>query len=331
METALSDPRQLAMVPPFDNELVINSAVSSRTLLQYVLLALVWGSSFFFVSIGLTGLSPTQVVLARLSAGAIALAVVCLVRRQPLPRGVSIWGHLFVVAMSLCVVPFLLFAWAQQYVPSSIASIINATTPLMTMAVALLALPAEQPDRWKVAGLLVGFGGVLAVLDPFRGFSGAGSVGGYVACLGATLSYGIAFVYMRRFVSPRGLPAISVATTQIGIAAVVMALLSPWIASQPLTLNLPVISAMIALGVLGTGLAYVWNANIVSQWGATVTSTVTYLTPIVGISLGVAVLREEIEWYQPIGAIIVVVGILISQRRIRRPLRQRRTPAAVPR
>lgn len=290
--------------------------MSRRTLAQYVMLALVWGSSFFFIDIGLQELAPTQVVLARLMIGAVVLAVICLVRRQRLPRGRSIWEHLFVVAMLLCVVPFLLFAWAQQHVPSSVASIINATTPLMTMAVALLALPSERPDRWKVGGLGVGFIGILLVLDPFSGLDGDIGPLGYLACLGATLSYGIAFVYMRRFVSPRGFPPVPVATAQVGMAAIVMATVSPLVANQPFTVSPAVVVSMFALGALGTGLAYVWNASIVAEWGATVGSTVTYVAPVIGITLGVVVLGENLAWYQPIGAVVVVLGILVSQRRL---------------
>lgn len=294
------------------------TGLSPTTLLQYVMLSLVWGSSFFFVSVGLRGLSPTQVVLARLGLGAVALVVISLMTRQRPPRALSSWAHLFVVAMMLCVVPFLLFAWAQQHVPSSLASIINATTPLMTMVVALLALPAERPDRWKLGGLGVGFVGVLLVLDPFTGLEVGTDVFGYLACLGATLSYGVAFVYMRRFVSPRGYTAIPVATAQVGMAAVVMLIISPWIASQPVAITPAIVMSMLALGVLGTGLAYVWNANVVSRWGATVASTVTYLTPVVGITLGVIALGERLSWYQPLGALVIVGGILVSQRRIPR-------------
>jgi drug/metabolite transporter (DMT)-like permease len=286
---------------------------------QYVLLALTWGSSFFFVSVGLEGLSPAQVVLARLTIGAVALIVVRSLMRQPLPRGVIVWCHLIVVGLLLCVIPFLLFAWAQQHVPSSIASIINATTPLMTMIVALAALPSERPDRWRIGGLFVGFCGVLLVLAPWQSLGSSGTPVGYVACLIATLSYGVAFVYMRRFVSPLGLPAISTATVQVSSAAAIMLLISPWIAAQPLTLAPPVVTSMVLLGVLGTGLAYVWNANIVSQWGATRASTVTYLAPIVGITLGVVVLGEQVGWSQPLGAAVVILGILVSQRRIKLP------------
>ncbi|WP_044441155.1 DMT family transporter [Agreia bicolorata] len=289
-----------------------------RTLIQYVMLALVWGSSFFFVDIGLRDLMPTQVVFARLTIGAIVLGVVCLVSRQRLPRGVSTWAHLFVVAMLLCVVPFLLFAWAQQNIPSSIASILNATTPLMTMIVALLALPSERPDRWKVGGLGVGFIGILFVLDPFSAFDGDAGPRGYLACLGATLSYGIAFVYLRRFVSPRGIAAIPLATAHVGMAAVIMIALSPFIASQPVTISPAAVASMLALGAFGTGFAYIWNASIVAHWGATTASTVTYIAPVIGIALGVSVLHEGLAWYQPIGATVVIVGILISQRRLPR-------------
>lgn len=296
-----------------------------RTLPQYVMLALVWGSSFFLVDIGLRGLSPTQVVLARLVIGAVVLAIICLVSRQQLPHGGSIWAHLFVVAMLLCVVPFLLFAWAQQHVPSSVASIINATTPLMTMVVALLALPSERPDRWKAGGLGVGFIGILLVLDPLTGFHGDTGPLGYLACLGATLSYGIAFVYMRRFVSPRGFDAIPVATAQVGMAAVVMVILSPVIATQVFVISPAVVASMVVLGAFGTGLAYAWNASIVAHWGATAASTVTYIAPVVGIALGVLVLGENLAWYQPVGAAVVVIGILVSQGRVPR---LRRRPAA---
>lgn len=299
--------------------------MKGAVLLQYVLLALTWGASFFFVSVSLQGLSPAQIVLARLVAGAIALGLVSLVTRQALPRKPVVWMHLLVVAVTLCVVPFLLFAWAQQYIPSSIASILNATTPLMTMLVATIALPAERPTRSRLAGLLLGFLGVILVLAPWRG-SGAGELVGYLACLGATASYGVAFVYLRRFVAPRRLAAIPVATVQVSLAAAVMLVLAPFTALQPVTLSPEIVLSVLAVGVIGTGLAYVWNTNIVTAWGATPASTVTYLTPVVGVALGVAILGERLGWYQPVGAVLVILGILVSQDRLRPVARLLRPP-----
>ena len=285
-------------------------------LLQFLLLALTWGASFLFVAIALEGLSPAQVVLGRLVTGAVALALICLIGRHRLPPFGKVWVHLFVVSLLLCVIPFLLFAWAQQDISSGLASIYNATTPLMTMLISLIALREERPTRNRTVGIAVGFLGVVVVLGPWSGLGG-GTALAQLACLGATASYGAAFVYLRRYVSPRGLAAIPVATVQVGLGAVVMLALAPAIAIAPVSLSLPVVLAVLALGALGTGLAYVWNTNIVGAWGATNASTVTYLTPVVGVALGVIVLAEQISWNEPVGAAIVILGIAITQGRIR--------------
>lgn len=283
---------------------------------QFVLLASAWGASFLFIKIGLEGLSPTQVVLGRMVTGAAALLLMTAVTRQRLPRDAAVWGHLTVVAVLLCVAPFLLFAWAELRLSSGLASIYNATTPLMTMVVALVALPGERPDRTKSTGLLVGFAGVVVVLAPWRGLAG-GSGAAQAACLLATLCYGLAFVYLRRFISPRALPPLAVATVQVSLGAMIMLLAAPFAATSPVVLSWPVVLSVLALGVAGSGLAYVWNTNIVAHWGATDASTVTYLTPVVGVALGITVLGESITWSEPVGALFVVVGIALGQGRMR--------------
>lgn len=299
---------------------------STSIRLQFIALALIWGASFLFIKVSLEGLSPTQVVLGRLVLGFLALVAILVWTRQRLPAGVRIWGHLTVVAILLCVAPFLLFAWAEEHVSSGLASIYNATTPLMTMLVALAVLPDEQLTRPRLAGLLTGFAGVLVVLGPWRGL-GEGDAVAQAACLLATVCYGVALVYMRRFVSPRRLSAIPVATVQVGLGALVMVVLSPAVAAQPVDLNPAVLGSILALGVGGTGLAYIWNTNVVAGWGATNASTVTYLTPVVGVALGVAVLGEGLDWNQPVGAIVVVLGIAIGQNRLALPSLTTRGPS----
>jgi drug/metabolite transporter (DMT)-like permease len=242
-----------------------------------------------------------------------------LVTRTPLPRGLRLWGHLLVVAVLLCVLPFSLYAWAELRVSSGVASILNATTPLQTMLVAMIALPEERLTRERALGLLIGFAGVLTVLRAWGGVAG-GSLSGQLACLGATASYGVAFVYLRRFVAGRGLPALSLATVQVGLGAVAMLVATPWVARPATTLSSRVVVSMVLLGVAGTGLAYVWNTTIVARWGATNASTVTYLTPLVGVLLGVLVLGEPATWNQPVGALLVVAGVLVAQGRARVPI-----------
>ncbi|SDH46597.1 Permease of the drug/metabolite transporter (DMT) superfamily [Rhodococcus triatomae] len=281
--------------------------------LQYAGAALAWGSSFLFVSIGLGGMSPTQVVLGRLLLGAATLALVLLARRNALPRDPMVWWHMTVLAVTQCLLPWLLFSWAQQSISSGLASIYNATTPLMTMAVALAFLPGERSTPGKIAGLLLGFGGVVVVLAPWS-VEWGGSISAQVACLGATASYGVALVYLRRFVLVRGVGAPTVAFLQTAIAAGILLSAAPAVAATPVHLTPAVAAAILALGVVGSGLAFVWNTNVVRGWGPTAASTVTYLTPIVGVALGATVLGERISWNQPAGATVVIAGILLTRR-----------------
>ncbi len=222
------------------------------------------------MKIGLEGLSFTQVVLWRLVFGALALVLVSAVSRIGLPRDFRVWKHMAFLAATQCIVPWLLFSWAEQNMSSGLASIYNATTPLMTMAVSLAFLPGgETLTRYKsLGGLLLGFGGgVLIVLAPWN-LGVGGSVSSQVACLGATASYGISFVYLRRFVLPLGVDTRTVALLQISIGAFVMVLASPVIANTPMHLTPAIVLSMIALGALGTGLAFIWNTNVVQEWGA---------------------------------------------------------------
>ena len=280
--------------------------------LQFTALALAWGSSFLFIKEGLAGLSPAQVTAARLTIGALTLAVTAAVLRAPLIRDRRAVAHIAVVAVLLCVLPFTLFAWAEQRIDSAVASIINSTTPLMTVAVTLVALRSERPSRNQLRGLMIGFAGVLVVLAPWQ-LGASGSIAGQLACLAATASYGVAFVHLRRFVTPLGLPAPSVALYQVAIGAV---LIDGWILlgdRHQAVASPRVVAAMVALGVFGTGLAYLWNTNIVAAWGAAAGSSVTYLTPVVGVLLGVTVLGERLTWNQPVGGLVVIAGIVLSR------------------
>lgn len=284
---------------------------------QFGLLAFAWGASFLFMKVGLEGLNAGQVVLARLCIGAVTLALICVGTRTPLPRERVVWLHLLVVAVLLCVVPFLLFSWAEQHISSGLASIYNATTPLMTMAVAMVALPSEPRTRSRMMGLVLGFLGVVVILSPWHGL-GHNGLSGQLACLGATVCYGMGFTYLRRNVTPRGLPAVSVACVQVGLGAAVMLLLSPFVATGSVHLTGRVCLSMLLLGGFGTGFAYLWNTNIVMAWGATNASTVTYLTPLVGVVLGALLLGESLTWSEPLGALLVIAGIAASQGRLDR-------------
>jgi drug/metabolite transporter (DMT)-like permease len=286
------------------------------TVWAFLALSLVWGASFLFIKVGLEGFSPAQVVLGRILLGALTLVVIMTATRRRWPRELRVWGHMIVVGAFFCAIPFTLFAWAEQYVPSSLASIYNATTPIMTLLLTPLVLRSERLDRSRAAGLVVGILGVVVLTGPWQLF-GTGDVRAtlpaQLACLGATVSYGFAGLYLRRFVSGLPYDSVTLSSVQLTMASGVVLLFAPFTARGPVSLNVPVVLSVAVLGIVGTGIAYIWFTRIIRDWGAARASTVTYLAPVVGVILGVLVLGESIHWYEPVGGAIVIAGILVSQ------------------
>lgn len=285
---------------------------------QFVLCGIVWGSSFLFMKVALTGLSPAQVVWSRLVLGAATLGVFVALRRDRLPRRIRVWAHMSVLAVTFCVVPFLLFSWAQQHVTSGLASIYNATTPIMTAVMAWAVLRVERLSATQIAGIAVGILGVMVIIAPWQGLDLSQSIVAQLTILGATACYGFSLAYMRRFVADTGMSALVFSFLNIGIAAAIMVALTPVLALAPVRLDPWVVGSIALLGCLGTGITYIWNQNTVRAWGPTRASTVTYITPVVGVLLGVAVLGETVTWNEPVGAAVVFLGILLAQDRLRR-------------
>jgi len=296
------------------------SAAPSQTsvAVQFALTGIVWGSSFLFMKVALTGLAPGQVAWGRLVLGALTLGAFMLLRRESLPRRPIIWFHLAVVGIVFCVLPFLLFSWAQQHVTSGLASIYNATTPIMTAVMAWAVFRVESLKPVQITGIVLGILGVLVIVGPWQGLDLDQSLVAQFAILGATACYGVGLAYMRRFLANSGLSPLSFAFTYIALAATVMLVLTPVIAVGPIEWSPWVLASMLMLGCLGTGVAYIWNQNALRAWGPTRASTVTYITPVVGVVLGMVVLGEPLAWNEPVGALIVFLGILLAQDRLRR-------------
>ncbi len=289
----------------------------SSIAIQFVLTGIIWGSSFLFMKVALGGLSPAQVAWSRLILGALTLGLFVALRRETLPRSLKLWAHMTVLAVSFCVVPFLLFSWAQQHVTSGLASIYNATTPIMTAVMAGLLFRVERLKLVQIAGILVGILGVMIIIAPWQGLDLNQSLVAQFAILGATACYGFSLAYMRKFVSNSGMSALMFSFLNIGIAAAIMAVLTPFIALTPVALDPWIVGSVILLGCLGTGVAYIWNQNTLRAWGPTRASTVTYITPVVGVALGILILGEGLSWNEPVGAVVVFLGILLAQDRLR--------------
>jgi len=283
-------------------------------------LGLIWGSSFLFIKVAVEQLPPAYLALARVALGAVALLLVVLGTRDRLPREPRLWGHLAVIALLANAAPFMLFAYAEQRVSSVLAGIWNGVTPLTTLLVTLVALPEERPTRQRLAGLALGFAGVLVVLGAWRGV-GSASLPGQLMLFGAVTCYGFGFPYMRRFLAGRPYSGVALSTGQLMVATVQLAIIAPLVAGPPPApwhLSAAVAGSIGALGVLGTGLAFALNFHVVRVAGATTAATVTYLPPVVATIAGVAVLHERLTWNQPVGAVVVLAGVALSQGALKR-------------
>jgi drug/metabolite transporter (DMT)-like permease len=282
---------------------------------QLVLVALIWGASFLFIKVELdAGIAPVHIALLRCVFGAAALLAILLVTRDRLPRDRGLYVHLLVLAALMNAAPFVLFAYGETEVSSLLAGIFNSLTPLTTLLFSLVVLPDEPPTAGRVAGITVGFAGVLVVLAPWEGIGG-GSLLGALACIGAATCYGLAFPYLRRHLSGRPETAVAISAAQVSLGGLLLLLVAPL---GPLPDEVPGIEAwlsILALGALGTGVAYVLNFNVVRAAGAQTGSMVTYLVPVFAVVLGVVILGEPLSWHEPAGGALIIAGVALAQRR----------------
>jgi drug/metabolite transporter (DMT)-like permease len=288
--------------------------MSWPSLVRLGALALLWGSGFLWLKLALHGLNPLQIVLGRLVAGAAVMLTVVAVGRQSLPRTPAPWVHLGVMAVVANIAPYFFFGWGVERIPSGLAGVLNATTPLFTLALAL-AMRSERLSAVRLAGLLLGFAGVVVLAAPWRTTALGSPLAGVGACLLGAACYAASYVYARRFLTGRDVSALVLSTGQMTAGAVLLVLTAPVVTRDPVTLTPTVLASVLVLGVLGTGVAYVLNYQLISDEGAVAASTVTYLIPVVAVALGVLILNEPLTWNLLVGAAIVLVGVAVSEGR----------------
>lgn len=290
--------------------------MTRSSLVRFLLLGLIWGGSNTFIKVSLRGLEPGQLVLARLVLGAAVLLGVLAVRRGRLPTALATWAHLAVTAVLGLSAPFLLLAWGEQRTSAAAASVLLGATPVLTLAVATLVLPAERGGWRRAAGLLAGFAGVVLVLSPWR--IGSGSLAGPLACVGAAASYALQAVYARRFLTGRGVSPLVSSATQVTIAAVLQAAVTSPPGWRALA-DWPVAASIVVLGVVGTGVGYLFYYRLIDDVGATTASAVNYLVPVAGVLIGVVTLAESVSWNVILGAAVVLVSLAFAEGRVGRP------------
>lgn len=211
--------------------------------------------------------------------------------------------------------PFTLFGYGEQRVESMLAGIWNATTPLIVLPLAVLAFRTERLTARRAVGLGLGFLGVLVVLGVWEGVGGSHFTG-QLMCFGAAACYGVAIPYQKKFIAGSAYSGLSLSAAQLLVATAQLAVVGPLLVGAPplpTELSAPVVGSVVTLGALGTGLAFVINLRNIRVAGASTASTVTYLIPIFAVLIGAVVLDERLNWHQPVGALVVLLGVAVTQ------------------
>ena len=288
--------------------------MSRSSLVRLALLALLWGSGFLWIKLSLRGFTPTQIVLVRLALGALVLFPIALARGMKLPAGRAVWGHLFVAALVANAIPYTLFGIGEQTVGSNAAGVINATTPLWTALIAFLVGTDRNVTVKRGAGLVLGFAGTMLIFTPWQSANEIASWGG-LAILAASASYGVSYVYMGRYLTNRGIPPLMLSAAQLAAGTILMLLALPLGGLSAPQWRVDAVVALLILGILGTGLAYVLNYRLIADEGPTSASTTTYLLPIVAVVLGALVVNEAVTPWVIAGMVVVLGGVALVQRR----------------
>ena len=288
----------------------MTGAMSALAWFLLVALSVLWGGSFFFVGVAVAEVPPLTLVTLRVAiAAAMLWAALPLLGTAP-PRGARAWGAIAVMGLINNVIPFTLIVWAQQTLPSGLAAILNATTPLWTVLVAHAFTREEKASPGKLAGVLFGFAGVAAMMgaDILGGAAAAGAA--TAAMLAATFSYACAGVFGRRF-RAIGVAPIQAALGQVSASSIIMLPLAlaidrPWGLPVP---SAAAVAAVLGLAALSTALAYVLYFRILALAGAVNLVLVTFLIPISAILLGTLLLHEALEPRHLLGMALIGAGL----------------------
>ncbi len=291
-----------------------NTVMGVKEWVSVGFLSIIWGGSFFFIEVAVTELTPLTIVLSRVGLAALFLFGFVYLTGRKLPRSIKIWGGFLVMGALNNLIPFSLIVWGQTHIQSSLASILNATTPIFSVILAHLLTRDELLTVNRGVGILTGWIGVTVLIGIDSSLNMNVHFFGQIAVLGAAFSYACAAIFGRRF---HGIDPIIVATGML-IGSTVMMIPVVFVFETPWNLTPSTITwfALIGLSLISTSLAYIIYFRILATAGATNLLLVTFLIPVSAIFLGVMVLGEQLYWDDIGGMGLILVGLLVIDGRI---------------
>ena len=287
----------------------------------FAALALIWGGSFLAIKVTVQDMSPTALLLFRSASGCAALVLIVLALRKPL-FGPGWRGRLIgfaIMAITNAVIPWVSIGWGEERISSGLASILNSTTTLWTAVLIYWVVPTERPSLINYVGVLIGFAGVVVLVYPELAAHGiSGDVLGALAVVLASLSYSVNALYQRRKMRDLSVYEVSLGQIALGVLFAIP-LAAP---SLPhIHFRLASIVAVVALGALGTGVAYLLYYYVMNTLGAVRAAGVTYVVPITAVFWGALLLHETVSLTIIAGMLVILAGILLVNLR-REPRRE---------
>lgn len=279
----------------------------------FVVASSVFATNYLWADLALGSLTPIQVAWGRSLLAATTLLAVLLATGGRLPTGWGIWRRLLIAALLFNTISFTCMAVGVSRVTTVQASVVNTTTPLVTLALVAAFVPAEAITRRRVFGVILGLVGVLVLVQPF-GDWGTTDPLGILAMGGATASYAAGIVYARVRLGDVTGSTIAIAAGQLVCAAVQMTVLLPLGGGIPDAMTGRAILGILVLGVVGTGIGYILQHALIRSGGASMAGDATYLILVIAVLIGVVVLGEPFTLRDVIGAVVILAGLVIATR-----------------
>ncbi|MEO9869681.1 DMT family transporter [Ekhidna sp.] len=290
-----------------------------RNVYLLILLASCWGPSFLFIKIAVAEISPVMLAALRIGIGAVILNLILLLKKEKLPVTLVFWKKTFIAGFFAQGLPFTLINWGEQFVDSSLASLINGLVPLCTIVLSQIMLRNERMTKNKLTGVLLGFIGLAVLVMPNLLSGVTGSSQGILSITAAAFSYGFGLVYIKKYLI--NIPSFRAPAAQL-LSVAIYLLPMAFLADSSFSLmevSWQAIGAVAILGLFGTAVAFVIYFKLIEQSSVAYASLVTYLMPVYGVILGIIFLNEQFTLWMFLGAVLILAGI----RTVNKPLKSK--------
>lgn len=296
-------------------EIAAPAPARTREFALLALLALLWGSSYFFVGVAVKEIPPLTLIAIRITVAAAILIAVLAWRRERAPRDAATWGRLTIQSFLNATIAWSLLAWGQQHIASGVASVLNSTSPLFVFFITLLVTRHESAAPLRLLGACLGVAGVALIVGEEALTGVMKGVAGQLAALAGAFFYAIAAIHGRRFghLTPTATAAGTMVCAFVVLAPVALIVDRPW----RLAPSAEALAAATALGALSTALALMIYFRLIRTLGSMGAASQAYLRAGVGVALGVAFLGERVTPMVALGLASALAGVaLINWRRV---------------